>query len=181
MPHQPRDIAAGRFHIYTHCVWAVAAHFKDDIDRVGFLRRLAHVCAKSGWRCVAFCLMTSHYHLIVEVNDGVLPIAMHRLNLGYSRDHNRRHSLRGHAQFRRYGSRRIVDDADLLGVFKYIALNPVEAGICERPADWPWSTYSGTIGLAEAHSFVDPSPLLACFPWPAVDPRAALRRLVENS
>src|SRR5262249_35432145 len=110
----------------------------------------------------------------------VLPAAMHRLNLGYSRDHNRRYSLRGHAQFWRYGSRRIVDDADLKGVFKYVVVNPVEAGLCETPGAWPWSRYSGTIGLTEQHSIVDASPILACFSWPDVDPRAALRTFVEK-
>jgi len=64
-----------------------------------------------------YCLMGSHYHLIVEVGDGVLPVAMHAMNLAYARHHNRRYGLRGHVQFRRYGSRRIESEADLLGTF----------------------------------------------------------------
>jgi len=125
--------------------------------------------------------MTTHYHLIVEVEAGVLPRAMHALNLSYSRNFNRRHALRGHVQFRRYGSRRIVDDADLLNVFKYVARNPVEAGLAKAPGEWPWSSYAGTIGLTDPHSFVDPAPSLRCFKWPDVDPVAALRAHVEES
>jgi putative transposase len=181
MPHQPRDTAAGLFHVFTHCVWAAPAHYRDDIDRLDFLRKLAHVTAKAQWKCVAFCLMTTHYHLIVDVADGVLPIAMHALNLSYVRNFNRRHGLRGHAQFRRYGSRRISDDADLFKTFRYVARNPVEAGLCATPAEWPWSSYAGTIGLVEQHSFVDPALILSCFRWPDVDPVPALRTYVEES
>lgn len=181
MAHVPRDTAAGVFHVYTHCVWVSPTLYRDDEDRYEFLRGLARVTARSKWTCIAYCLMTSHYHLIVEVQDGVLPAAMHALNHPYACNYNRRYALRGHVQFRRYGSRRIVDDDDLLGVFAYVANNPVEAGLCETPADWPWSSYAGTIGLAPLASFIDPAKLLACFPWPEVDPRAALRRRVEES
>jgi REP-associated tyrosine transposase len=169
------------FHVFTHCVWAAPAHFRDDIDRLDFLRELARVTAKTQWKCVAFCLMTTHYHLIVDVSDGVLPTAMHALNLSYARDFNRRHGLRGHVQFRRYGSRRIHDDAELLNTHRYVARNPVDAGVCERPEEWQWSSYSGTIGIADQHSFIDPAPLLRCFKWPDIDPVAALRAHVEKT
>ena len=76
------------------------------------LRHLARVTAQTEWRCVGFCLMRTHYHLILEVEDGVLPVAMHSLNLAYARQFNRRHGLRGHAQSRRYGSRRIAGNHD---------------------------------------------------------------------
>jgi hypothetical protein len=69
----------------------------------------------------------------------------------------------------------------LLGTFAYVANNPVEAGLCESPADWPWSSYAATVGLGELPTFVDPARVLACFDWPNVDPRAALRARVEQS
>lgn len=141
---------------------------------------LARVTGAGHWRCIALCLMTSHYHLILEVQDGALPVGMHRLNLSYSRHHNRRHALKGHAQHRRYGARRLLDDPDLLRTFKYVVRNPVRAGRCTSPEDWQWSSYSGTIGLAEPYSFVDAAPLLACFKWPDDDPQAALRLYVED-
>jgi hypothetical protein len=107
MAHQLRDISAGMFHIYTHCVWAAPAHFRDNVDRVDFLRGLARVTARYEWRCMGFCLMRTHYHLVVEVTEGVLPAAMQSLNHGYACHFNRRHGLRGHVQSSRYGSRRI--------------------------------------------------------------------------
>jgi REP element-mobilizing transposase RayT len=179
VPHEPRDTAAGWFHVYTHCVWAVPAYFHDDLDRVAFLRILARVTSRFGWTCIGFCLMTSHYHLIVDVEDGVLPRALHRLNQSYSRGHNRRYALRGHAQHRRYGSRRLDGEAGLLSAFKYVMLNPVEAGLCKRPEQWRWSTYGDTVGPEQRFSFVDATAVLECFPR-ASDPQAALRRYVEK-
>lgn len=179
MPPKPRDLRAGIFHVYTHCVWVAPKLYRDDIDRAEFLRRLAGV-ARPGWTCLQYVLMGSHYHLMVQVEDGVLPRAMHWINLAYARHHNRRYALRGHVQYWRYGSRRIEDDTDLVRTYAYVANNPVEAGLCASPADWTWSSYAGTIGVGELASFVDPSRVLACFDWP-LDPRAALRAAVEKS
>src|SRR4051794_19209899 len=120
MARRPRDKNAGIFHVYTHCVYGVPAYFRDDLDRVDFLRKLAQVTAKTAWTCVAYCLMGTHYHLIVEVEDGLLPTAMHRLNLGYARDFNRRHGLKGHVQFAPYGARRIASDVSLARRFRYV-------------------------------------------------------------
>jgi REP-associated tyrosine transposase len=179
MPRPPRDTAAGIFHVYTHCVWGLPELYRDDVDRLEFLRGLASVTRRTGWTCMSFCLMRSHYHLIVDVADGVLPPAMHALNLPYARAFNRRYALRGHLQFNRYGSRRIVDTDDLLGTYAYIANNPVEAGLCERAEDWRWGSHTGTLGLAARHEFIDASFILGCFDWPGEDPHAALRRHVD--
>lgn len=180
MPPKPRDLKAGVFHVWTHCVWAVPHLYRDDTDRLEFLRHLARASDRPGWTCLQYVLMNSHFHLLVEVDDGVLGRAMHGINLPYARHYNRRYSLRGHVQHWRYGSRRIEDDTDLIGVFTYIANNPVEAGLCKDPAAWPWSSYAGTIGLAELPSFVRPARVLGCYDWPRVDPQAALRADVER-
>jgi putative transposase len=180
MPRPPRDTGAGIFHVYTHCVWAAPALFRDDVDRIDFLRGLARVCAQSGFTCISFCLMTTHYHLIVAVEDDVLPIAMRSLNLSYAIGFNLRYELRGHVQFARYGARRIVDEADLVGTYAYVARNPKKAGVSEMPETWKWSSHAGTVGLAEQHSFVDDSTILACFNG-VEDRLAALREHVAKS
>jgi len=180
MPRKNRDTAAGTFHVFTHCVWAVPRLYRDSTDRLEFLRHLARIGGTTGWTCIAYCLMTSHYHLIVDAGDGVLPTAMHGLNLRYAKHHNRRYGLRGHVQFARYGARRLADDGELLRAFAYVVNNPVEAGLCESADEWRWSTYRGTIGMEELPSFVDPARILRCFPWPQVEPAAALRRYVQE-
>ena len=179
--HTLRDAKAGTFHVYTHCVWAAPELFRDDVDRTAFLRLLALASNRPGWTCVAYCLMRSHYHLVVNVEDAVLPTAMQALNHPYARGYNKKYGLKGHVQHRRYGSRRIEDEDDLIRTYAYVANNPVEAGLCAKASHWPWSSFAGTVGLAEPASFVDPSLVLRCFSWPAVDPRAALRARVEES
>lgn len=181
MPRPARDTAAGIFHVYTHCVWAVPELYRDDVDRFEFLRRLASVTRRTAWTCMSFCLMRSHYHLIVDVRDKVLPPAMHSLNLPYARAFNRRYGLRGHVQFDRYGSRRIVDTDDLLDTYAYVVNNPVEAGLCQSADEWPWSSHAGTIGHVPQHEFVDSAVVLGCFDWPHEDPQAALRRYVDDA
>jgi putative transposase len=158
----------------------VPSLFRDDRDRLEFLRHLAHATVKTSSICVAYCLMTSHYHSILQVDDGALPAAMHAVNRRYARHYNRTYGLRGHVLFDRYGSRRIVDELDLLDTFTYVARNPVTAGLCAEPADYPWSSYAGTVGLTEGSSFVDSSPLVNAVGRLASDPLAALRRRVER-
>ena len=179
MPRRLRDTSAGLFHVFAHCLWAVPWLFRDDIDRLEFLRHIAYATAKTRWTCLAYCVMSSHYHLIVRVDDGVLPVAMHMVNRRYARYYNRRYALRGHVLFERYGARRICDDLDLLDTFTYVARNPVEAGLCGDPSDYPWSSYAGTVGVGESSSFVDPSAVLRCVELIAGDAMAALRRRVE--
>ena len=70
-----------------------------------------------------------------------------------------------------------MSDTDhLLAEFKYIALNPVEAGMCERPQDWRWSSYAGTVGLEREDGLID-STLLRGSVEGGV---AGLRALVEG-
>lgn len=178
MPRPLRDKTAGIFHVYTHGVWGYPALFRDELDRLMFLRHLARVSTRGGLTCMAFCLMNNHYHLIVEVDDGILPAAMHDLNLPYALWFNSRARLRGHVQYDHYNSRRILDEDDLLGCNAYVANNPVRAELCRSADEWLWSSHAGTVGLREPHSFVDPSRLLAPFRW-TPDPRAALREFVD--
>jgi REP element-mobilizing transposase RayT len=153
-------MSAGIFHVYTHCVWASEWLFRDDVDRMAFKRELARTTAKSGWTCIGYCLMRTHYHLVVEVETGVLPSAMHALNFRYACQYNVRNGMRGHVFGARYDSPRIRDSEHLLRVYRYVMRNPVEAGLCARPEEWPWSSYAATVGLGQADAFVNASAVL---------------------
>ena len=148
--------------------------FRDASDRRVFLALFEDVVMRLGWLCLAYCLMTTHYHLLVRTPKPNLSLGMHRLNSGYARTFNRRHGGRGHAFERRYGSVVVETDAHLLGVVRYLALNPVEAGIVEDPAAWPWSSYRFLVGRAPAPRFLSDQWVLELF---ARDPRDARRRL----
>jgi putative transposase len=178
MARPPRDTAAGIFHVTGHSVWT-APLFRDDVDRVEYLRQLARTTTEFKWTCLSYCLLTNHVHLLLEVGKGALPAGMQQLHTTYACRYNQRHELRGHVFGARYGASRIDTDAYLLAAFAYVARNPVEAGLCASPAAWPWSSYPATLGLREPTSFVRHERLLSLLSSRREVALRRLRTLVE--
>jgi REP-associated tyrosine transposase len=136
--------------------------FFDDRDRRLFLKLLARVVEKFQLRCYVWCLMGNHFHLLIEVTEINLSNAMHTLNYAYACLINQRHGFRGHAFDRRFSAVEIEATPHLLEASRYIVLNPVRAGLCERPEEYAWSSYRGLIGL-ERPLFRESDWLLAQF------------------
>lgn len=180
MARRRRDTKPGVFHVFTHAVWAADALYRDDADRMRFLRELAGATAKTAWRCLAYCLMGTHYHLLLDVDADVLPRGMHSLNFRYAMGFNGRHDMKGHVHGTRYNAFRVEGDEDLLSRYKYVVRNPVEAGLCKSPEDWPWSSYAATIGLAIPQPFVRDELILGCLDGPRELAIGRLRRYVES-
>jgi putative transposase len=128
--------------------------FKEDQDREDFLNILGHVTKRYNWICHAYCLMTNHYHLLIETPDGNLSIGMRQLNGMYTQMFNRRNNRTGHLFQGRFKGILIQKDSHLLEVCRYVVLNPVRAGMVERPEQWRWSSYQATAGKER------PSPCL---------------------
>ena len=103
-----------------------------------YLSILHHVVTSHGWDCIAYCLMGNHVHLMVETPHGNLNQGMHLLHGIYVRKHDIRHGRSGHLFQGRYGASRLTSDARVAEVLEYIEQNPVAAGLCKRPEDWPW-------------------------------------------
>lgn len=160
VPARPRDSAPGIHHVWVNATshWP---YFVDDVDRLAWIRLLVRVRERHGWRVLAFCQMTTHVHALLEVPDNSLPAGMEYLNREYGKDFNARHGRHGHLVRKRYGSRRVEGARDLLGAYAYVVLNPVDAGACDRPEDWRWSSYATTAGLTEDFPFVDAALVLA--------------------
>jgi putative transposase len=160
MPSAPRDLAPGLHHIWVGAT-GNESYFLDGDDRITWLRHLVSTVRLFDWTCVAFCQMTTHVHLVVDVPDESLAVGMKRLNMRYSRNFNDRHNRPGQFIRRRYGSRRIEDGRDLVGVFVYVVANPVTAGICDDAVNWRWSSYTTTVGITSDFPFVDASLVIA--------------------
>jgi len=80
--------------------------FRDDHDHLRFETELRTICAHEiALTCIAACTIGTHYHLLLEVEDGVLPKVMKQLNSAYARAFNARYQRRGHAFASRYGSK----------------------------------------------------------------------------
>lgn len=112
--------------------------------------------------------MGNHYHLLVDALRAGLSDAMHRLNGTYAQAFNHRHGLDGHLFQDRFHSLPVVSDWHLFELLRYMALNPVRAGLCTFPADYRWSSFAATIGLARAPRFLAVKFVLAHF---GSDPR----------
>jgi putative transposase len=157
-----RDKAAGIFHVFSHSVRDELL-FVDDLDRFDFADEVAQTAARYAWTVIEVCLMQTHYHLLLETPDDSLPVGMQRLKFRYACRFNSRHRLRGHVFEARYKSKRITTDAYLVGVFRYIARNPVEAGLVKRAEDWAWGSYRALALKLESFTFVDASRVVGWF------------------
>jgi REP element-mobilizing transposase RayT len=116
-----------------------ATIFVDDLDRVDFLHLLQTTIDRFAWRALAHCLMGTHYHVLIESSRANLSDGMQRLNGMYARRFNRRHGFRGHVFEDRFSSWVMRDEQHFHATLAYVRDNPVRAGLCERPEDWPWS------------------------------------------
>jgi putative transposase len=121
--------------------------FATDEDREIFIDRLERTLKHFELPCLAYCLMGNHYHLIVQTPDARLSTALQELHRGYSRQFNSRHRRSAHLFRSRFMAHLIDSDAYLLTACRYIAHNPVRAGLCVRPSDWRWGSYRASVGL----------------------------------
>jgi len=115
--------------------------FHDDADYKTFYAMLGEACNDAGMGLITDCLMSNHFHLSLSGGSEQLSRCMHRLNLAYSRYHNDRYDLSGHAFEQTYYCEPIPSEFILQRVVRYIHLNPVRGGKAKRPEDYPWSGY----------------------------------------
>lgn len=137
--------------------------FLSDDDRINFLNLLGREVEQQGWNCYSYCLMSNHYHLMIETPDGNLVSGMRRLNGAYSQEFNRRHVRVGHLFQGRYKSIIVDRESYLLELCRYVVLNPVRAGIVKQPGDWRWSSYLATTGETEKPDWLETNWILGQF------------------
>lgn len=139
MPRAPRIlVAGGHYHVTARGV-AGASIVLDDEDRRGFLTLLLLTASRRRWHLHAFCLMTTHVHLVVETPRADLSGGMQRLLSRHAQEFNRRWQRFGHLFADRFFSSLIEEEEYLGEVCRYVLDNPVSAGIVRSAADWPWS------------------------------------------
>lgn len=148
------------------------AIYEDDIDRRWYLNILAEVVERFNWVCHAYCLMSNHYHLVIQTPDANLSKGMRHLNGVYTQASNRRHGRTGHLFQGRFKGIIVDRDNYLLELTRYVVLNPVRAKMVKAPGDWPWSSYGAMVGEAKAPQWLATDGLLAQF----AKQRAAARR-----
>ncbi len=161
---------------FAGAVWHVTSRgnekkeiFRDDEDRAIFLRLLARMGSRFGWRTHAFVLMGNHYHLLLDTPEPTLSRGMRELNGIYTQRFNKRHQRVGHLMQGRFKGILVEKESHLLELTRYVVLNPVRAGLASSPEEWFWSSYRATAGLCDAPRWLEVAWTLQQFaPRPAV-------------
>lgn len=134
------------------------ACFATDADRLVYLALLKELSALFPCDLHAYVLMTNHVHLLAtpRQRDNV-SLLMKHLGQRYVQYFNRTHDRTGSLWEGRFKSSIVESDSYLLTCQRYIELNPVRAGMVEKPAQHPWSSF-------RANALGDPSALLTPHP-----------------
>ncbi len=143
MARIPRYQLDGLFHHVTVRGTGGIYLFVDDPDRAYFVPLLRSSIDRFRWICHAWCLMGTHYHLVVEAPTEQLSRGMHRLNTLYAMYFNDRHGRRGRLFENRFASWLIRDEAHLQAACWYVLHNPVAAGLCRSAEEWSWGGLGG--------------------------------------
>jgi putative transposase len=139
MGHAGRSgLPDGFFHVVCRGVFGRRIYL-DDVDRTKFVARLWRCANAYDWICQTFCLMSTHYHLVVESTAENLARGLQQVNGRHALSFNARHRRYGHLFAGRYTVRVIEEEEYLYEACSYVLLNPVKAGLCDRAEDWPWS------------------------------------------
>jgi putative transposase len=140
MPRLARIVAPGFPHHVTQRGNRRLRTFFSDDDHEAYIGLMREWCARCGVEVWAYCLMPNHVHLIaVPQTDDGLRRAIGEAHRRYTRRVNFRERWRGHLWQGRFASY-AMDDEHLLMAARYVELNPVRAGLVERPAEHRWSS-----------------------------------------
>lgn len=153
--------------------------YSDDVDRKAFLTLVDKVRIRYDWYVHAYCLMSNHYHLLIETCSPTLSRGMKLLNGTYTQSYNRRHQRIGHLFQGRFKAILVQKESYLLELARYIVLNPVRARMVRQAVDWKWSSYRATAGLVEGEPCLTMDWILSCFSEARIQAQAQYQNFVR--
>lgn len=179
MPRKPRLHVPGGFYHVT-----LRGNHRQDIfftpgDRALFGQIVSEVLERFAARVHAYCLMTNHVHLLIQVGDVPLGRIMMRVAGRYARLVQRRFRTTGHLFEQRYHCVLVDADEYLLELVRYIHLNPVRAHMVESPDDYAWSSHADYLGRRST-SWVTTSFALGILHPDPGSATGAYRRFVDH-
>ena len=129
-----------KYHVMARSVRSMPLYKSKDDYEIFFVM-LQRTREKYPFTIHSYCLMTTHFHmLITTIKDEIWKI-MKRLMQNYAMYFNRKYGTRGHVFDSRYVSRLVEDERYFLEVSRYIHLNPVQANMVRSPLDYKYSSY----------------------------------------
>jgi len=123
--------------------------FPEPVDYLYFIELLKDTAKMWNIRVAAYCLMSNHYHLLVQTPEANLSRCMRHINGLYTQRYNRRHNGDGQLFRGRYKSILVDADSYLLELVKYIHRNPLRAGITDSLDTYIWSSHKGYVSQAD--------------------------------
>ena len=178
MPRPLRlQFSGGIYHVTTQANTGRLA-FVHDEERELFLVLLDELVEMREWSCRSYCLLSTHYHLLVMTPEPDLAAGMQWLNGRFAQWANWRRDEESHVFGGRYGSKLVENEGHALEVHRYIALNPVRAGLVRNPLDWHWSSLAALLGRRQPEAFLDVQSVLDEFGPNPVSARRRLRNFV---
>lgn len=149
MPRQSRIDTPGALHHIIARGIERRNIFKDNQDRIDFIKNLGSILEQTETACYAWSLIPNHFHLLLRT--GMVPIAtvMRRIITGHAVRFNRRYKRCGHLFQNRYKSILCQDDKYLLELVRYIHLNPLRAKLVDdlnQLDKYPFSGHSVIMG-----------------------------------
>jgi putative transposase len=180
VPRPPRlQVAGGLYHITAHSNFGRVV-FQDDAERTQFLVVLEAGVARFGWSCRSYCLLSTHYHLLISTPEPDLSAGMQYLNGRYAQWANWSRRQRSHIFEGRFQAVLVETEAHSLEAHRYIALNPARAGLVKDPEAWPWSSLAATLGRREPLAFLDVDAALSAFGATRATARRTLRAFIRD-
>jgi REP element-mobilizing transposase RayT len=175
MPRRERVFfEGGFFHVYNRLGRGEHA-FRDEETARFFTERLREVTQRDDLAVHAWCLMSNHYHLAVQMRDVPLDRSIKSLQQRTTRFINWKHHVYGPLWQGRFKAKLIDSDTYMTGLLPYIHLNPVSAGLVADPADYPWSGHLDLLGKRK-RPIVDVDAVLRVFGKTRRSARAAYVR-----
>lgn len=153
--------------------------FKTRKDREQFLSYLESAVARYGAVIHAYCLMSNHYHLIIETPSGNLSEIMRHINGAYTTYFNVKRKRAGHLFQGRYKAIVIEANTYAMELSRYIHLNPVRVRLVDKPEDYEWSSHRCYIGETTAGRWLSTGFILGYFGKKGEDAQRAYRSFVD--
>jgi len=138
MPRRPRIDLAGYHHVINRGVNR-SDIFVEDSDYEVFLGIVCKACKAYGVVLHDYCLMSNHFHLLVETSRENLSLFMKHINSNYAIYANKKQKRSGHFWQGRFYSRYINSEAYYYTLIRYIEQNPIEAGLASRVGEYPYT------------------------------------------
>ena len=147
MPKFPRLVVPGYPHHITQRGVRRQKTFFDETDYQTYRNLAVELTGDWPVEFWAYCLMPNHIHaVVVPEHADSLSKYFAVLHRRYARAVNLRNEWQGHLWQKRFFSV-VMDERHTIAGLRYVELNPVRAGICRHPREWPWSSTNGNLGL----------------------------------